>query len=69
MKIDFMKIGKNGRMEMTLHYMIAVMTMESMNVLRYLRMLKAQPELDRMPSSFTVSVVLATLEEILKRRE
>jgi len=31
-----------------------------------LKNVKAQPELDRMPSSFTVSVVLATLEEILK---
>ncbi len=34
--------------------------------LKILKNAKAQPELDRMPSSFTVSVVIATLEEILK---
>ena len=34
--------------------------------LKILNNAKAQPELDRMPSSFTVSVVIATLEEILK---
>ena len=31
-----------------------------------LKSVKAQPELDRMPSSFTVSVVLATLEKVSK---
>lgn len=34
--------------------------------IKILKNVKAQTELDRMPSSFTVSVVIATLEEILK---
>jgi hypothetical protein len=29
---------------------------------------RAQPEVDRLPSSFTVSVVVATLREILKEK-
>jgi len=34
--------------------------------IKILKSVKAQPELDRMPSSFTVSVVLATLEKVSK---
>ena len=32
--------------------------------IKILKSIKTQPELDRMPSSFTVSVVLATLEKV-----
>ena len=32
--------------------------------IKILKSIKRQPELDRMPSSFTVSVVLATLEKV-----
>ena len=32
--------------------------------IKILESVKAQPELDRMPSSFTVSVVIATLRKI-----
>jgi len=34
--------------------------------IKILKNVAAQPELNRLPSSFTVSVVTATLEEILK---